>query len=210
MGPVITYIAKYTTGDGSGAIWSKIDQSGLNGGTWAVKNVINNKGKYDFKLPSILAAGKYLVRQEIIALHEGNNVGGAQFYPSCIQFDVTGGGSATPNQNFNFVGGYSPTDPGIHFNLYNGATSYPIPGPTAIWSGSSSGGGSNNGGNTGGNNGGNTGGNNGGNTGGNTGGGSGTVPLYGQCGGSTYTGATACASGTCKASNEYYSQCVPA
>lgn len=32
--------------------------------------------------------------------------------------------------------------------------------------------------------------------------------LYGQCGGSGYSGATCCAQGTCKAANEYYSQCV--
>jgi endo-1,4-beta-xylanase len=36
------------------------------------------------------------------------------------------------------------------------------------------------------------------------------VPTYGQCGGSTYKGDTACAAGSaCKAYNPYYSQCVP-
>lgn len=128
-GPIITYIAKFTTGDGSGPIWSKIDQSGLaaDGVTWAVDTLIKNKGKYDFKLPSTLAAGKYLVRQEIIAHHESDsppsaNGRGAQFYPSCIQFDVSGSGSAVPDQNFNFNTGYTPTDPGILFNLFRGAT----------------------------------------------------------------------------------------
>ncbi|CAE6443074.1 unnamed protein product [Rhizoctonia solani] len=38
---------------------------------------------------------------------------------------------------------------------------------------------------------------------------SGSVPLYGQCGGIGYTGPTTCASGTCKVTNEYYSQCLP-
>lgn len=32
--------------------------------------------------------------------------------------------------------------------------------------------------------------------------------LYGQCGGSGWTGATCCAQGTCKFSNEWYSQCL--
>lgn len=85
----------------------------------------------------------------------------------------------------------------------NGRT-YQIPGPAPI---TCSGGGGNNGG--------------GGNpsptssaggsqpTGGNGGGGSGTVPLYAQCGGNGYTGPTACAQGTCKAQNEWYSQCTP-
>ena len=33
-------------------------------------------------------------------------------------------------------------------------------------------------------------------------------PLYGQCGGSGWAGAKCCSSGTCKATNEWYSQCV--
>lgn len=37
----------------------------------------------------------------------------------------------------------------------------------------------------------------------------GTVPLYGQCGGIGWNGGTTCASGTCKSSGAYYSQCVP-
>lgn len=41
-------------------------------------------------------------------------------------------------------------------------------------------------------------------------GGTGTAPQYGQCGGSGWTGPTACPSGfTCTVGNEWYSQCVP-
>jgi cellobiose dehydrogenase (acceptor) len=39
---------------------------------------------------------------------------------------------------------------------------------------------------------------------------SGTVQLYGQCGGQGYTGATKCAQGTCVKSNDWYSQCINA
>ncbi|KAJ1300497.1 hypothetical protein OPQ81_005310 [Rhizoctonia solani] len=39
--------------------------------------------------------------------------------------------------------------------------------------------------------------------------GTGTVPLYSQCGGEGYTGPTVCASGTCKITNQWYSQCLP-
>jgi endoglucanase len=35
-----------------------------------------------------------------------------------------------------------------------------------------------------------------------------SVPLYGQCGGTGYTGFTVCASGTCKYQNAWYSQCL--
>ena len=60
------------------------------------------------------------------------------------------------------------------------------------------------------NGGGNTGGGNtgGGNTGGgNTGGGS-CSAMWGQCGGQGWNGPTCCSQGTCKASNQWYSQCL--
>ncbi|KAH7322872.1 glycosyl hydrolase family 7-domain-containing protein [Stachybotrys elegans] len=34
-------------------------------------------------------------------------------------------------------------------------------------------------------------------------------PLYGQCGGQDWTGPTSCASGCCRAQNQWYSQCLP-
>lgn len=89
-------------------------------------------------------AGSYLlpntcsapVRQEIIALHEAdavytqNPARGAQFFMSCVQFNVSGQGSRVPSQNFAFNGGYRYDDPGISFDLYSKkVTSYRIPGP---------------------------------------------------------------------------------
>ncbi|KAK4237157.1 glycosyl hydrolase family 61-domain-containing protein [Achaetomium macrosporum] len=144
-GPIITYIAPYTDSNGASPIWSKIAEDGFANGKWAVETLVANKGKYDFTLPAALAPGKYLVRQEIIALHEAdaaynvNPARGAQFYPSCVQVEVTSGGSAVPNENFDFNTGYTYSDRGIVFNLYGSFSSYPIPGP-AIWNAASSGG----------------------------------------------------------------------
>lgn len=56
------------------------------------------------------------------------SLGGAQFYVSCYQLRVTGGGSASP-AGVSFPGAYSATDPGILFNLYGTYTSYTVPGP---------------------------------------------------------------------------------
>jgi len=39
-------------------------------------------------------------------------------------------------------------------------------------------------------------------------GGGACAALYGQCGGSGYTGPKCCSSGTCKYSNDWYSQCL--
>ena len=127
-GPVQIYISQYDAspaGNGTGAIWSKIASQGYDATTkkWAVDNLIANKGKFDFTLPSELAPGQYLVRGEVIALHEAdvaytsNNIRGAQFYPGCVQFEVTGSGSATPPTDYDFQKQYTETDPGIVFNL---------------------------------------------------------------------------------------------
>ncbi|KAK1757045.1 endo-beta-1 4-glucanase D [Echria macrotheca] len=144
VGPIITYIAPFTTGNGAGPIWSKIAQDGFSNGVWAVDKLIANKGKNDFTLPANLAPGKYLVRQEIIALHEAetafsaNAARGAQFYPSCVQFEISGSGTVVPNENFDFNTGYTFADPGIVFNIYTAFSSYPIPGP-AVFSGNGGG-----------------------------------------------------------------------
>jgi len=132
-GPIITYVAPYTSGNGAGPIWTKIAEAGFSDGNWAIDKLIANNGKIDVALPN-LAAGKYLLRQEIIALHEAdadvevNPSRGAQFYPSCVQLEVTGSGTVVPNQNFD-INSYQSTDPGIHFDLYTKYSSYKIPGP---------------------------------------------------------------------------------
>ncbi|KAI5808465.1 glycoside hydrolase family 61 protein [Peziza echinospora] len=188
-GPHVFYIAAASSG-GNGAVWTKLAEDGLSGGKWAVEKLIANGGKASFTIPSWIAPGDYLIRAEIIALHESevtyqqNPVRGTQFYPSCQQVKITAGGSTKPAQNFNFVGGYKYTDPGILYNIYTigGYPPYTIPGPS-VWVPTTSGGG--------------------------TGGGSsGSVAKYGQCGGTGYTGATGCVSGTtCVVVNPYYSQC---
>ncbi|KAK4039679.1 glycosyl hydrolase family 61-domain-containing protein [Parachaetomium inaequale] len=144
-GPIITYIAPYTEGNGADSIWTKIAEDGYDSATklWAVDKLIAAKGKQDFILPANLASGRYLIRQEIIAHHESdtafnvNSARGAQFYPSCVQVEVTGSGTAVPDQDFNFNTGYTYADPGIVFNLYGAFTSYQIPGPE-VWAASGS------------------------------------------------------------------------
>lgn len=138
-GPVITYISEYFTDDGSSAAWTKIDEAGYDASTdtWAVDDLIAAGGLWNFTIPSELKAGQYMIRQEIIALHEADTCyatagsRGAQFYPSCVQFEVTGSGTASPDEAFSFIDSYSCEDPGILFNLYGEFDSYTIPGPTA-------------------------------------------------------------------------------
>lgn len=89
----------------------------------------SNCGHRSFTIPASIAPGPYLVRAEAIALHAAQTVGGAQFYMSCYQVNITGGGAANPS-GVSFPGAYSATDPGILIDIYNPITSYVIPGPT--------------------------------------------------------------------------------
>ncbi|KAF9488787.1 hypothetical protein BDN71DRAFT_1477620 [Pleurotus eryngii] len=83
-------------------------------------------------IPSNLAAGNYLLRHEIIALHLGTSLGGAEFYPSCTQITVTGNGNgqASKNELVSFPGAYKDNDKGIFFpDAFNSNADYPFPGP---------------------------------------------------------------------------------
>jgi lytic cellulose monooxygenase (C1-hydroxylating) len=143
LGSIVTYIAAYKDGNPTGPIWSKIHQAGYENGQWATIKLIANGGKVEFSLPKSLKKGKYLVRQEIIALHQADfrpdedPDRGAEFYPGCVQVDVTEGGDAVPDQNFDINTGYKYTDPGLDFNVHYPEVpyeSYKPPGPK-VWSG---------------------------------------------------------------------------
>lgn len=216
LGPVMAYMKKVTnatTDVGYGSGWFKISEAGLNVATqdWAVTDLIANAGIQNIPIPSCIENGQYLLRAEVIALHAASSYPGAQLYMECAQINVSGGtGTGTPS-TVSLPGAYSGTDPGILINIYQTLTTYQIPGPTPFVCGASQASSSV---------------------------ASSSVkasstattlatstkttstsavasatgaaaPLYGQCGGTGWTGATTCASGTCQASSVYYSQCLP-
>ncbi|KAJ7101356.1 glycosyl hydrolase family 61-domain-containing protein [Mycena belliarum] len=216
-GVLNVYMAKAPSGtdvanwDGSGTVWFKVYQiSAVTDGGSTITFPTTGMSEITFTIPAATPSGQYLIRTEHIAIHSASYFGGAQFYIACAQVEVTNGGSGTPGPLVAFPGAYTGNEPGILINIY-----YPIPatytqpGP-AVWSGSGSAGTSSpatttavttvkttttvatttstskTGSSTG-----------------------GTVAQYGQCGGQGYTGATSCVSPfNCKATNQYYSQCL--
>ncbi|KAH8600683.1 glycoside hydrolase family 61 protein [Bisporella sp. PMI_857] len=217
-GPVQVYLSKVTdasTADGSTG-WFKIFQdtwspkAGAASGdddNWGTKDLNTCCGRMNVKIPSDIPAGDYLLRAEVIALHVAGSSGGAQFYVSCYQLTVTGGGSASPSV-VSLPGAYKASDPGILVNIHATLATYVAPGPTVYGGGTTKSAGAVCAGvETG-------------KTTGpavtqtNTGGASSptgcTVAKYAQCGGNTYTGCTNCEAGsTCVAvSPPYYSQCT--
>ncbi|KAL3479628.1 glycosyl hydrolase family 61-domain-containing protein [Aspergillus californicus] len=143
-GPVINYLAK-CDGDCSSADkttleFFKIAASGLIDdseipGTWASDELISNNLSQTVTIPSDIAAGNYVLRHEIIALHSANNEDGAQNYPQCINLKVTGSGTASPSGTLG-TALYKEDDAGIYVNIYQSLSSYDMPGPTLYSAGS--------------------------------------------------------------------------
>lgn len=149
-GPTMTYLAKCgdssctNVNNPSSLSYFKINEAGWDGSTWANDRLISNNNSWTVTIPSDIAPGYYILRHELLALHEGFFQGGAQFYPSCTNLKITGSGSANP-QGVSFPGAYSSSDSGIYFNIYNSnLNSYVIPGPPVYSAGSGSGSGSGN------------------------------------------------------------------
>jgi cellulase len=131
----MVYIAP-AKGNGKGAVWTKLYEDGYSNGKWGVDRFIANKGAITITLPD-LADGTYLIRPEIIALHEGNRRGGAQFYNGCGQIKIKGGSKSLPRTGTDLTKAYSATHPGVLCNIYYGLKSYQIPGPP-VWDGAGS------------------------------------------------------------------------
>jgi cellulase len=87
----------YASKAGSSLSWTKIAEDTYDGKSWAVDKLLagsytGKKGQHKMTLPA-LAPGEYILRPEILALHEGNRQGGAQFYMECVHVKVGGSGT---------------------------------------------------------------------------------------------------------------------
>ncbi|KAK3903717.1 glycoside hydrolase [Staphylotrichum tortipilum] len=137
-GPMSFYLARVPDGqsvsswNGDGAVWFKVYHEQPNFGsqlTWSS----NGKTSFTVPIPSCIKAGYYLLRAEHIALHSASTSGGAQFYISCAQIGITGGGSTDPSNKVAFPGAYKASDPGILINInWPIPTSYKNPGPAVF------------------------------------------------------------------------------
>ncbi|KAF9009978.1 glycoside hydrolase family 61 protein [Cyathus striatus] len=140
-GVVNVYMAKapsnVTSWDGSGTVWFKVYQiSAVTNGGSSISFPAQNQVGVSFTVPRALPSGQYLVRMEQIALHTASTFQGAQFYLSCGQINVTGGGSGTPALLLLFPASTpAGSEPGIMLNIYYPVpATYTQPGP-AVWSG---------------------------------------------------------------------------
>ncbi|SPO04776.1 related to endoglucanase IV precursor [Cephalotrichum gorgonifer] len=136
-GPVLDYLAPCGTAGCSTAQkekleWFKISEVGIvtpgvgDSGVWGADLLIANSFKWQVQIPEGLAAGEYVLRHEIISLHE---LGAPQHYPQCVNVKVTSdGGDSVPS-------GILATElyaEYVDFNIYQPFETYPIPGPAMI------------------------------------------------------------------------------
>ncbi|KAF1949845.1 hypothetical protein CC80DRAFT_520297 [Byssothecium circinans] len=124
--------------DGSGD-WAKIytltyTLNGTGGGSDGVLKWATHRAQtFEFKLPSELPDGEYLVRAEGLALHAAHKKDKAQFYVACAQIKVTGGGNGVPGPTIKFPDGYKWDSPGVFIpEFWSKITNYTSPGPK-LW-----------------------------------------------------------------------------
>jgi len=141
QGPVTVWMyacdGAFTSCTGTSAKWFKIDQMGmtappLTGTSWGTA-VVYSTLKWTSTIPSKLAPGNYLIRHELLAIHQANS---PQWYAECAQLVVTGSGTAKPSGSYlTSIPGYdSASNPNINIDIYTStATNYTVPGP-AVWS----------------------------------------------------------------------------
>lgn len=138
QGPCAVYLKKMDdmfSDSASGPGWFKIWEDGYSADSeeWCVDKLIKNDGLLSVELPTGLPAGYYLVRPELIALHQAYR-GDPQFFHSCAQIFVEKGPETSlevPDKYSVSIPGYIKEDaPGLTFNLYEDSPSdYVIPGP---------------------------------------------------------------------------------
>jgi Auxiliary Activity family 9 (formerly GH61) len=73
--------------------------------------------KYTFNLPACIPNGEYLFRIQSLAIYNPGST--PQWYMSCAQLAVTGGGTKDLGPKVAIPGAFKATDPGYTVNIYN-------------------------------------------------------------------------------------------
>ncbi|KAI0474517.1 glycoside hydrolase family 61 protein [Xylaria cf. heliscus] len=131
QGPVSLYMSKAPSTaadyDGSGD-WFKIFDWGPKFGNGQAQWTMT--GTYSGNIPKCIPAGEYLLRIQSLAIH--NPGATPQWYISCGQVKISGGGSTTPSPTVKIPGAFKATDPGYTANIYSNFNSYTVPGPSVF------------------------------------------------------------------------------
>ncbi|TVY30209.1 putative endo-beta-1,4-glucanase D, partial [Lachnellula hyalina] len=143
-GPCAVYIKRVESviqdkaiGDG----WFKIWEDTYDAGTsqWCTEKLMKNDGMLSVKVPEDLAGGYYLVRPELLALHQADkNPPNPQFYLGCAQIFLNSTATSLLKDTVKIPGYVESTDPAVLFNIYIPKWPHPALGPALYKDGSSS------------------------------------------------------------------------
>ncbi|RYO85196.1 hypothetical protein DL766_001884 [Monosporascus sp. MC13-8B] len=93
--------------------------------------VVEHTDEYTSNIPRCIPSGEYLLRIQSLAIH--NPGATPQWYMSCGQVKVQGGGNTNPSPTASIPGAFKATDPGYTVNIYNpDFKSYTVPGPAVF------------------------------------------------------------------------------
>ncbi|KAK7956778.1 endoglucanase B [Apiospora aurea] len=139
-GPCAVYIRQVgdmATSTAAGSGWVKIWDEGYDSATgkWCTEKLIDNDGLLSVQIPTNVPTGDYLVRPELLALHEADK-GDPQFYVGCAQVAIKGSSSGKldvqADYSVSIPGHVKAGEPSVSFNIYQPKFPYPIPGPK-VW-----------------------------------------------------------------------------
>lgn len=129
LGPMAIYAKQMddASKDPTGPGWFKLWEYGYDEAsqTWATEKLIANNGVVSVQIPNAIPKGQYLVRPEILALHN-LAAGPAQFYAGCAQISVDNSGASNkqkaldvPADEIVSIPGYiKASDPAVNFNSH--------------------------------------------------------------------------------------------
>lgn len=113
-------------GDG----WFKIMEDGYDSvaGKWCTEKLIPNDGHLAATIPKDIASGYYLMRPELLALHQADKTPpDPQFYVGCAQIFLTSSGSAIPKNTVSIPGYVDMSTPAMTFNIWQVPMKLPFP-----------------------------------------------------------------------------------
>ena len=143
-GPCAVYMKKVdnaaANNNAAGDGWFKIMELGFDEEhqEWCTEKLNPKKGHLAAKVPEDLAPGYYLVRPELLALHQADkNPPDPQFYVGCAQIFLASDGKSKPKNTVSIPGYVSLKTPAMTYNVWRDPLPLPFPnfGPPLYQSG---------------------------------------------------------------------------
>lgn len=135
MGPCSVYLKKVddaTKDTAAGDGWFKLWDEGYDesSGKWCTQKMIGNAGRISVTIPDSLAGGDYLVRPELLALHNIAVKNQPEYYVGCAQIFLESTGSSGPESTVSIPGYTSMSDSGNQYNAFDKPLKpFTVPGP---------------------------------------------------------------------------------